>query len=347
MEVNDMRPGTAESVRRHGASSALFGLVVIFLSAAACTDVGDNSSAPPELDSGALSDGTLTDSPPEADGGEDATAGDTGAGAQDAGPEDAGSADAGAEETSPPDVGAPEGGDATIADSGAADSSGDTGGPETGAPDAKADSATAEAGVDASGGLAPCTAANPTNCVGCFGSDNNVCSTTEALFVSLDIAKGIVTSPGVEPMDDVNNCYSCLVDNSCLDSPSMAVSGKECEDLSGNFANGSGASVPATATCQAVVSCIVGPAGQQCGSSANGLNFCYCGTGGGPSSQCQGANAPMVNGACVNQEVAGFAYAKTDASDILAHFGTKSQPSGIANNIFACAVSNSCTQCLQ
>jgi hypothetical protein len=219
--------------------------------------------------------------------------------------------------------------------------------PEASAPEASAPEASApETGAPetGSGALVACTSAGQTGCVGCYGSTDNVCTATEAVFIALDIAKGRVTAAGPEA-DDGTACYSCLVDNTCLNSPANFITGTECGDLTGSFTNASG-TVDAMATCQAVLTCITGPTGQNCAGSATGLSDCYCGADGGPSAQCQGANASKVDGPCIDQEVAGFAYAKTDAADILAHFGSSQQPSGVANDVFACAISNHCASCL-
>ena len=102
----------------------------------------------------------------------------TGTGGQDAGP-DTSTVDAGVDTgTGTVDAGP----DTSTADTGAAETG--TGPAETGGP------------------LVPCTTAGQTGCVGCFGSDGNVCSSTEALFVALDIASGAVKTAGPEPVDD-------------------------------------------------------------------------------------------------------------------------------------------------
>jgi hypothetical protein len=210
---------------------------------------------------------------------------------------------------------------------------------------------TCSAGVCGSHVLPPtvCTAAPcAANQVTCGNNANGVCTPTEAPFVQLDLNSGAVSAAGDATLaDPTTACFACLNNFGCVDNALAHVANKECEDFGATTYANATATVPAAATCDAVISCITGSAGAACASSGNGINFCYCGTGGGPSSQCQGANASAVNGNCINQEVAGFPYAKTDASDILSHYGTNADPSGRANNVFACAVSNSCSACLQ
>jgi hypothetical protein len=349
-------PILARAARDRSSACAFVAILLVF---AGCTDVGDTTPGTP-TDSGGGSDVTVNEgsagddagdanepetsmeaSSPADAGGDDSTVEDASrgseTGAPDAGGHETGGEDAGPDATldgGPPDAGAP-----------------DTGGPDTGLPelDAATEAASPDTGGGGGGGLVPCTSAAQTGCVGCYGSTGNVCTATEASFLALDIAAGRITMAGAAPDDSEDgpvSCYSCLVDFGCLDSPSGHVTGKECEDLTGNFTNGSGASVPAAATCEAVVSCITGPTGQGCAANSQGINYCYCGSGGGPSSQCEGTNASMVNGACIDPIVAGTSYAKTDAANILSFYGAKTTPSGVANNIFTCAVSNVCTACL-
>jgi hypothetical protein len=350
-----MRFSTAQSiVRGRSVSRLLIGLLA--LSSAGCTDVGDNSATPP-LDANAPPvDATMMDASSPGTDGEV--------------PEDAGAQDSGVQGTTPSDDGpggeppetgtvgggepeaggaeaggADAGGDAASSDSGASDAGGgDTGAPDTGGPDAGPDAGAHDSGTDGAAGLVPCTASGQTGCVGCYGSAGNVCTPTEAIFVNLDIAKGLVTAAGPEPDDMTASCYSCLVYSDCIDNAADGITGTECDALSGNFTNGSGASVPAEATCNAVVACIAGSQGMQCAATA--LSYCYCGPGGGPSAQCQGANASMVNGPCIDPEVAGFPYTKTSASSILGAYSHSTLPSGLANSIFACAISNHCASCL-
>jgi hypothetical protein len=245
-------------------------------------------------------------------------------------PQDARPQDAGPRDTGPQD--------AAVADTGVRDSA---------SQDATADStAPGGGGGDASQGagpLVPCTTAGQTGCVSCPGISNGVCAGTAALFVQKDIDTGIVTSPG--PDNGMDGCYECLLGGSCVDAPLRHVNDVGCEDLAGSFTNGSGASIPAAATCLATLACVI-DTGSPCGLSSNGLSFCYCGMGGGAPTVCASHGA-AANGACFATEVAGFSFASTDANDILLNFTDTTEPSGQANNIVGCALSNGCNQCLQ
>jgi hypothetical protein len=338
---------------RRTSPSVLLGLVVLS-ALAACTDVGDSSVGGAGVDASATLDGTTGDAT-EVDGGDDVAASDSGA--QDAGPQDTGAsprdsselesgpAESGTEDTGaegPPDTGAEgadSGPDATVVDSGP----GDTGAPETGTPDATADAGAPEGG--GGGGLAACTvapcSANQVTCSNNAASTGGVCTPTEAAFVNLDIAARATTAAG-DATTNPDSCYACLVANDCLD-VGTHFTNRECEDFgAGTFMNAT-ATVPAATTCDAVVTCITT---SSC--AASDSSFCYCGTGGGPSSQCATtAGGAAANGPCINQEVAGLPDAKTDTSDnVGTFFGTKADPSGRANDIFACATTNVCTQCL-
>jgi hypothetical protein len=73
-------------------------------------------------------------------------------------------------------------------------------------------------------------------------------------------------------------------------------------------------------------------------------NLCYCGTHAG--SACASAGA-SVDGACVSSEVTGLGFPVADNTDILKNFTDVTRPAGRANQIFTCAISNSCAACLQ
>src|SRR5262249_2811608 len=148
---------------------------------------------------------------------------------------------------------------------------------------------------------------------------NGVCSSDQQFFVQKDITKGAVTAPvaptGTYP---ANSCYACLLNNSCIDSPSHHVSKVQCDDFTGNFTNGTG-SVPAAATCFTLLQDLFNPAKNSClfgqpngGGTIGNDTFCYCGAGGYGTganqgiSNCQIASAAAVNGIDVADEVAGF-----------------------------------------
>jgi hypothetical protein len=208
-----------------------------------------------------------------------------------------------------------------------------------------------DAGGSGGGSLLPCTSAGQTNCVECQSSASDACSTTEALFVQLDINAGTATMAGPSPS---SGCYECLVTAGCIDAPKVHQTGLECDDLTGSFTSGGGTTGSASALCLDTLECEIGSTGQQCALDVTGLSYCYCGSAGGPASTCS-AHGSSVNGACLTPIVNGFTFAATDAIDILASFtdstppsGTMPiQPSGFANSILSCASGNDCNQCLQ
>jgi len=186
-----------------------------------------------------------------------------------------------------------------------------------------------------------CTTAGQTGCVSCTNvpANNGVCTPTEAVFVNLDIASGSTSTNAPA----AGACYACLVGAKCLDS--SRVSNQECGDLTGNFTNGEGASVNAASTCVAALTCTTS---SPCVNNANGISFCYCGTGGGAPTACAtAAGGTAANGACFASEVAGFKFASTDSSDIILNYTDSTEPSGLANTLLSCAQGNNCTACLQ
>jgi hypothetical protein len=194
----------------------------------------------------------------------------------------------------------------------------------------------------------PCTAAGQTNCVQCPDSAGGTCSNTEAEFVNLDIAAGLITSNVPDTVTSAaGGCYQCLVGAGCLDFPTHHQTGLECDDLTGTFTDSAGATGTASVLCDAALQCILssGTPATSCAANADGLSYCYCGAGGGAASVCS-AKGTSVNGACLSQLVAGFPYAQSDATDILGNYTSTASPSGVANSILACASGNNCTQCL-
>jgi hypothetical protein len=223
------------------------------------------------------------------------------------------------------DAGAPDSG--TAADSSAADTSvaADTGTPDTGAPDV---------GTPA---LAPCTTAGQTGCVPCAGNATGLCTVTEAAFVQHDITAGHATAAGG---DSPTGCYSCLFNSGCLDDSVFGDTGHECGDLPAvDFGGGTALD---SAVCLTTLSCILSTS---CDGTPSGVSICYCGAA-NAGSACAAAGAG-VNGACVTQEVAGLGFPIADNTDILKNFTNTALPSGQANQIFQCAISNACQACLQ
>jgi len=198
------------------------------------------------------------------------------------------------------------------------------------------------------GTLGPCTANSlPGSCVKCQGNTSGICTPTEADFVQHDITAGLATVAGNDPS---TGCYSCLLAGGCVDSSSAT--GNECEDNSGASAYVSGTTV---AECEAVVQCILGSGtgAAQCASSSVGT--CYCGAGvtnatcaGGSSTTpdvCSTTAGP-IKGVCATQIAAGLGFPCGDGADIAPNFNTTNLAGGRANQLFTCANSNSCTQCL-
>lgn len=194
------------------------------------------------------------------------------------------------------------------------------------------------------GSLGPCTSAGQTDCVQCEGNGDGLCTPSEALFVQFDITQGVATAAGPDPM---TSCYACLYNNGCIDDTVNGDTGYECGDLSGTFTNGSGSSVDAVSTCLTTLQCTLT---KGCGQTNGGLTNCYCGAGGGTPSACASPSAgPNTNGACKTEDVAGFKDPADDSADIVGKdFTSATQPSGVANQMFACGqVGGHCPQCLQ
>jgi hypothetical protein len=350
------------------ASVSFFGraalvLAVVSTGLASCSDVGDNGLSPgsspgqedADVDATSGVDGTtsssgggFTDSRAPLDGtmsvsdtGSDGVApvdgqSDDVSSGSDA--SDSGGVDSSPQDDSGPDAG-PDAGEEAGEDAGP-DSSG-SGGPDAGpdssevdsGPDAPSSEAGVEAGVDAApeaggGGLVPCTTGGQTGCVPCDGNTTGVCTPTEAAFVAYDIKKGNVTAPGAEPMDA---CYECLLGAGCLDDNIYLDTGNECGD---SLATGTSAQCLATLQCILDNSC-----------AATRVNACYCGTA-TPSGTCTGNPAPgPINGACAAKIAAGEGFGLTDGTDNLTNLTDNTRASGMADQMFQCALSGKCTAC--
>jgi hypothetical protein len=215
---------------------------------------------------------------------------------------------------------------------------------DAGAPDAATDAAT-DAAADGGGDAGPCTSTPPppctapgqTCCVPCAGSANGVCTQTEAMIVTRDVAKGLVTS-NVD-----NGCYACLYNGGCIDDVTLGDVGHECGDLPNTaFDAGAHAGTSEQTLCLNTVSCILSTS---CATQAT--SACYCGTA-GVATACQGNPAPgPINGFCVPQIADGLGYPPSDGTDITKHLTDTTRPAGMADQIFQCALSNTCTACLQ
>ena len=172
----------------------------------------------------------------------------------------------------------------------------------------------------------PCTTAGQANCVKCTGNASGLCSPTEAAIVDHDIAKN-AASPTVAP-----SCYACLLGGSCIDDTTFGDSGHECEDPLATFGT--------AAECEATLACVFST---DCAKTA--VATCYCGTA-GPTTTCQGNPAVgPINGACDTTIAAGLGFAVTDGTDNTAKLENVAYASGKADQIFQCAIANSCSSC--
>lgn len=130
-------------------------------------------------------------------------------------------------------------------------------------------------------------------------------------------------------------CYSCLVNASCLNSVAFGDKNHECEDLKGNATGGAKAGTANSALCLATIDCILA---SHCASSD--VASCYCGPLAG--STCAMAATPG-QGACAQAEVEGSNHLITDpASSVSPALGDLGLPAGKADAIFACAKLNNC-----
>jgi hypothetical protein len=209
--------------------------------------------------------------------------------------------------------------------------------------------ASSDAGADASdassnpvcdaAALVPCTTVGQTCCVPCSSSANGLCSRTEAVIVARDIAKGNATTMGDSP----SGCYACLVNGGCIDDITFGDTAHECDDLTGLFDAGAQAGTAESSLCLTTLSCLL--ASPSCASGA--LSTCYCGTA-GVATACQGNPAPgPINGTCATQIANGLGYPPSDGTDITKHLTDQTKPAGMADQILQCALSNTCTACLQ
>jgi hypothetical protein len=329
-------------------SALLFAILAVAAAGtAACSDTGDNSSSP---DSGGDATMTGDDGPVGTDTGnvvdtgngvdsntpgDDSTAPE--ASADTGSPADTGSTDSSemdsTVETGAPDTGTEDapvdtGTDVTSPDTGTPDTgTPDTGTPDTGTPDTgMPDTGTPDTGNDSS-----TTAVFDAHCATNNGGAG--CTATELLLIEKDTNADGSGKTG----KTAYGCYDCMVAQGCLDDSLMASDvDHECGDTGGNgITQPTLSGHPATASCLAVVSCILG--GNCAGDLGSGT--CYCGTAVGAN--CNVAGNP--NGACLMQEEDG-----TDSNSpptVNNRFTNTAYAAGMANTIFSCAASNTCTQC--
>jgi hypothetical protein len=297
-------------------SAFLFAMgAVLAVAAVACTDVGDDNSTSP-LDAGGTDQTTTSNDAPSSneDGNNnvpgDATvpAHDSGGSSLDASAGDS-TLDSGTSEDSDADAGTLDATtDVSVADTGTHD----TGAAEASAPDANV--AALDAHCAAHNGGAPCTA-------------------TELLLIEHDTnfdgtGKGSGSAFG---------CYDCVVMAGCIDDKDFSSDiNHECGDTGdGGITQPTLSGGDATASCLALVSCVfANGCMDQLGSGK-----CYCGTA-------MGANCTVPgdpNGNCINQETDGLD--STDPPTVNNRFTSIAYAGGMANALFACAASNTCTAC--
>ncbi len=198
----------------------------------------------------------------------------------------------------------------------------------------------------------PC-AANGANSVQCTGNTKHggVCTATEAIIVNRDIGKNLVSAGQLTP----TSCYECLFGAGCIDDDKNSDTGAECGDLSGTVGSGNQASETQTQACLNTLTCVFGSdcqnaVGQNPGAT-DGIGNCFCGSNDVTSSLCAaaptiaaGPAASAPNGSCAQTELDGFGDTTSTANTpVLANFTTNTTGSGMANNIFACAGSNTGT----
>lgn len=306
---------------------------------AALPETGTEETSAPPPESGVPETGVEETGAPEAS---------VETGAPESGTEETGAPESGSPDTGSPDTGSP---DAASHDAEADGASADTGA-DTGSADAESDSAVPDGSADASHDTGtpdaeagsstptPCTTAGQTNCVQCWGNNDNLCTATEAILVQLDIDKGLVDNSG----STATGCYSCMVNADCSNDDVSGDSDHECGDLTGNFAgDGGGAGQSDTSLCLATLTCLVTTG---CASATDNEDACYCGAGGGSPSACASAGA-ATNGACKTQITNGLYPSPNDSTDVLKDFTDTTEPSGMADQLLHCAIVSKCTQCLQ
>jgi hypothetical protein len=233
------------------------------------------------------------------------------AGAAEAGAPEAGAAEAGAPEAGTPEAGTPEAG----VDAG------------QGVPDASEADAVAESGTEAGGGssaLVPCVNAGQTNCVPCDQNMDGLCSGTEAILVTRDIEKGLLSG---DHLNLDTSCYECAVTNGDINSDIQGFAGEECEDIG---------TASAVQLCLNALNCFVGSpqsgtvgaGGTNSGAGAAALTAdcsnespagvfnCFCGPAEPDVSDCKaggtvaamasgGVGVASPNGACIQEILAG------------------------------------------
>ncbi|MGO9833228.1 MAG: hypothetical protein ACLP1X_03345 [Polyangiaceae bacterium] len=185
---------------------------------------------------------------------------------------------------------------------------------------------------------APC-AASGSNSVQCTGSTGGVCTPTEALIVTEDIAQSKVTG---STLNAATSCYLCLESNGGLDDTG-GDHGNECGDVTGSVTL---TGETGTQACLDTLGCMIT---NSC-DTASPPSLCLCGSAAG--SACLTAGA--ANGNCLQNEINGLdigtgttlgSLVEGDPTATQKAYTNKALGSGMANAIGAFAFSNCATQC--
>jgi hypothetical protein len=189
-----------------------------------------------------------------------------------------------------------------------------------------------------------------------LGSENGVCTLTEAIVVDYDIATNGMTA--ATPTTKEASCYYCMVAGECLDSvhagtvTGVVTHGKsnfECEDTgTGNDSSASPADCRDALTCTLTTDhCTTATPGMASTDPNASVSNCYCGTNLGAS-----CISPGPNGPCLTNEqtdIGSFLSPPvTDPTDILTDFTTSSlSPGGVGNEVLNCALTALCDICFK
>jgi hypothetical protein len=137
------------------------------------------------------------------------------------------------------------------------------------------------------------------------------------------------------------DCYTCLVDNGCLDDARLIDTGHECGDLVGTATRGAKTGTARSTLCLAVLECILS---SNC--ATDDVEVCYCGSL-GPAIGCSTGKSG-ADGPCMPEEVDALEHVWTDPpNEVIRSFFNLNLGAGMANQILACASSNHCERCLR
>lgn len=150
------------------------------------------------------------------------------------------------------------------------------------------------------------------------------CSTTEAMFDG-----------------HYAGCYSCMVNNYCLDSSLWGVTGQECEDLVGVAQGGARAGTSRKQICYDLISCMF-----RTGCGSIDVDECYCGSMNGAA--CAVGPSANTNGLCKQQELDAVEMFDDGPNGVAAAaLSNTSLAGGMANMLASCADGNNCYMCTE